>query len=289
MKAKTGKLFIIYCAAAILIASVIRFFQYVTIMDFGTGFFTYGNGGAGALIYAVLFTAALGFIALTVFGVKKKWTATTVSSDGMDSKSTIIPGIAFLLSAALKVIETIGLDGMGFFRLLSGYTCALALAALGLILLKSSKPPFVSGVVILVLSLYLFGCAVSLFTSDLIVKNRSDNLILLLIYVAATLFFVASARFYSRLETKLSRPREIITGGITFILSGVHIVSKLFAYAFGGDAILRMDSISFDAVIIFLVSGAFLVTISTTTQSAEIDYILPEKEEDDEAEEKTDT
>ena len=40
MKTKTGKLFLIYFAAAIVIASVIRFFQYVTIIDYRTGFYT---------------------------------------------------------------------------------------------------------------------------------------------------------------------------------------------------------------------------------------------------------
>ena len=41
MKEKTGKLFLIYTAFAVIIASVIRFFQYVSVIDYETGFFFY--------------------------------------------------------------------------------------------------------------------------------------------------------------------------------------------------------------------------------------------------------
>lgn len=287
MKAKTGKLFLIYSAAAIIVAAVIRFFQYVSIIDFNTGFFTYGSEKAGVLIYGVLLAFGIGFAVLTVFGARKKWTAATVSSDGMGSKATIILGASFLGSAICKFIDAMGLDmstGDSFFEIVGSYTFAIALAALGLVLLKSSVPPFVTGVIMLLSALYFFGSAVSLFTEDLVIKNHSDNLILLFIYILGTLFFVASARFYSRIETKLSRPREIITGGFAFILSGTYVLSKLIALAFGGESVNGMSGISADAVIIMLVSGAFLVTICTTEQTSEIDYLLPEKDEEEDGE-----
>lgn len=290
MKAKTGMPLLIYSAAAIIIAAVIRFFQYVSIIDFNTGFFIYGSEKAGTLIYIVLLTLGIGFALLTVFGVKKKWTATTVSSDGMGSKATIICGASFLIASVLKLIYSLSLDinTDGFFKILSSYAFALAFAALGLMLLKSRVPSFVTGVIVLISALYFFASAVSLFTEDLVIKNRSDNLILLFIYILGTLFFAASARFYSRVETKLSRPREIITGGFAFILSGTYVISKLIALAFGGASVNGMDGINTDAATIMLVSGAFLITICTTKQTSEIDYLLPEndKEEDkDKAEE----
>ncbi|MBQ8411565.1 MAG: hypothetical protein IJX15_07560 [Ruminiclostridium sp.] len=286
MNIKTGKPLLFYSIAAIIIASVIRFFQYVSIIDFRTGFFTYGSETAGALIYIVLLAAAAGFAGLTVFGLKKSWTALTVSSDGMGSKATIILGASFLGSAISKFIYSIGLDtdaGDGFFEIVSSYAFAIALAALGLMLLKSSVPPFVTGIIMLISALYFFGSAVSLFTEDLVIKNHSDNLILLFIYILGTLFFVASARFYSRIETKLSRTREVITGGFAFIVSGMYVVSKLIALAFGGDAVKGMSGINADAVIVLLISGAFIITLCTTEQKSEINYLLPEKD-DEEAE-----
>ncbi len=279
MKTKTGMLFLIYSVIAIIISSVIRFLQYVSIIDFSTGFYIRGSEAAGVLIYIVLAVFGAGFVALTIFGHKQKWTATTVSSDGMGSKSTLIPGIAYLVAAAIQFFAAAGLENAGLFKIIGSYAFAVSFAALGLCLMKSSVPPAVTGFINLLPSLYFFVTATELFTTDLTVKNRSDSLILLLIFVIGTLFFAAVSRFFARLETKYSRGREIITGGFTFILSGVHVLSKLLAYIFGGDAVEGMDKISSDALILMIISGAFLITVCTAKQSKEIDYLLPEKKE----------
>lgn len=280
MKTKTGKLFLIYFAAAIVIASVIRFFQYVTIIDYRTGFFAMGSEAAGMLIYIVLAVLGAGLIGLTVFGYKKNWTALTVSSDGMGSKATLILGVAYLLAAAVGVLNAVNLNGAGLFRAVSCWAFAVSLGALGLCLMKSTVPPMVTGFINLFPALYFFMLATELFTNDLVVKNRSDSLIVLLTYVFGTLFFASGARFLARLETKLSRSREIITGGLAFIFSAVHVLSKVLAFAFGGDAIRGMDGISAGAIMLMIISGGFLITICTTRQHKEIDYLLPEKKED---------
>lgn len=282
MKKKTGLLFLIYCAAAIIISSVIRFFQYVSIIDFSTGFYFKESEAAGSLIYIILAVLSAGFIALTIVGCKSKWTATTVSSDGMDDKSTLIPGIACLLSAAIQVFAVISFESAGFFKAIGSYVLAAAFAALGLLLIKSSTPHPATGFINLLPSLYFFVTATELFTTDLTVKNRSDSLILLLTLVLGTLFFAALSRFFARLETPYSRGRELITGGLSFIFSGTHVISKVLALVFGGDTVIGMDDISFNALIIMIVSGAFLITVCTTAQSKEIDYLLPEKKENEE-------
>lgn len=280
MKTKAGILFLIYPLAAIIISSVVRFFQYVSIIDFSTGFFIKESEKAGVLIYILLAVFSAGFAVLTVAGCKKKWTPATVSSDGMGSKSTIIPGIGYLAAAAIQFFAAAGLENEGFFKIIGSYALAVSFAALGLCLMKSSIPPAVTGFINLLPSLYFFVTATDLFTSELTVKNRSDSLILLLTLVFGTLFFAAVSRFFARLETKYSRGRELITGGLTFIFSGVHVISKLLAYAFGGDAIKGMDPISPDALILMVISGAFIITLCTAKQSKEIDYLLPEKKEE---------
>ena len=282
MKTKTGKPLLIYSAAVVVIISIIRFFQYVTIIDFRTGFFALGSETCGLILYAAMLVAAAGFIVLSIVGKKNEWTAFTVSADGMSSKATIIPGVAFLSAAAVCFFDAIGMEGVGLFRTVSAYAFAISLIAVGLLLLKSSVPPRVTGVIQIFYALVCFVNATQLFTDDLVIKNRSDNLIVLLILVLGTLFFTASSRFYARLETRNSRMREIILGGFAFMLSGVHVLSKLMAYLFGGDSVKGMDSISAAAVIILLTSGAFIITVCTTTQNKEIDYILPEKKEDEE-------
>ncbi len=280
MKTKTGKLFLIYCAVAVVIASAVRFFQYASIIDFGTGFFIKGSEPMGMLIYIILCIAGLGLIGLTILGAKKKWTAVTVSSDGMGSKSTIIPGVGYLIAAVISVMNALNMGDAGFFRIVSAYAVTLCFAAIGLCLLKSTVPPAVTGFINLFLALYFFISATQLFTDDLTIKNRSDNLILLFIYVLGTLFFASSARFYARLETKLSRPREIIMAGFAFILSSVHVLSKLLVYLFGKSLREGMSEISLDALVIMVISGAFLITVCTAKQHKEIDYLLPEKKEE---------
>ena len=281
----SSKLILIYSAAAILITSVIRFFQYVSLIDYRTGFFFRDAQLGGNLIYVVLLVFALGFIGLTLYGRKKKWTALTVSSDGMNSKSTIFLGAAFIITAAIKIINTLNLVGADFFKIVSSYTFAICFGILGLILLKNTVPPFFIGFITLFSSLYYFVLAVEIFSDDLIIKNRSDNLILLLCYVLGTLFFTALARFFSRLETKNSRTREIIFGGFSFILSSVHVLSKLIAYIFGGDAIFGMSDISLDAVILMILSGTFLFVIAFTDSSKEIEYLVSEKKKEKKTEE----
>lgn len=279
MKEKTGKLFLIYTACAVIIASVIRFFQYVSVIDYETGFFLKGSEPMGNLVYIVLAVLIAGLVALVIFGNIKKWTATTVSSAGMGSRATIILGSSYLVAALMKVYQLFTAEGGNLFRTVAMVAAALFFAAMGLLLMKCTVPPAVSGFLNIFPSLIMFSQAIELFMGDLVIKNRSDNLILLFIYLSATLFFAGTVRFYGRIETKTSRPREIIMAGLTFIFSGTHVISKLLALAFGGEAVQGMDAVSPDAVAAMAVSGAFLAVICTTVQKQEIEYIVEKKEE----------
>lgn len=280
MTQKSGKLLLLYSALAIVIVSVVRFFQYVSIIDYSTGFFLREAQLAGNLLYILLAVFGAGFIALTIIGRKKNWTALTVSSDGMSEKATLFIGAAFIITAAAKIIHTMNLTDGGSFKLISSYVFSVCVGAIGLILLKNTVPPMVTGFISLFPAVYYFTLAIEVFSDDLIIKNRSDNLILMLGFVCGTLFFTSAARFFARLETKNSRTREIILGGFTFVLTAVHVLSKLIAYAFGGDAVFGMPSISIDAVLLMLITGTFLFVICFTAQSKEIDYLVTEKKKE---------
>ena len=282
MKQKTGIFFLIYTAAAAIIAAIIRFFQYVSVIDFETGFFRKGSEPMGYLIYIVQAVWTAGLVGLVILGTKKKWTATTVSSAGMGGKATIILGAPYLIAAVMKVYQLVSAEGGSLFRTIAMVSAALFFAAMGLLLMKSTVPPAVSGFLNIFPALIMFSQAIELFMDDLVIKNRSDNLLLLLIYIFATLFFAGCARFYGRIETKTSRPREIIMAGLVFIFSGTHVIAKLLALAFGGSAVQGMSAISPDAVSVMLISGAFLAVLCTTEQKLEIEYIIEKKEEKNE-------
>lgn len=282
MNKLSSKLFLIYSAAAILITSVIRFFQYVSLIDYSTGFFYRDATLGGSLVYIALAVFGIGFMVLTLYGKKKEWTALTVSSDGMNPRATIFLGGSFIIAAAIKLINTLGLENADTFKLISSYLFAVCFGVIGFILLKNTVPPMITGFITLFAAIYYFVLSIEIFSDDLIIKNHSDNLILLLCFVLGTLFFTAMARFSSRLETKYSRSREIILGGFSFILSSVHVLSKLVAYAFGGDAIFGMSGISADAVILMILSGTFLSVLAFTDSSKEIEYLIPEKKKEKE-------
>ncbi len=279
MNKKTGKAFLIYTVIAALAASAVRFFQYVSIMDYRTGFFAGGTEAMGMLVYIIFAVGIAGLLGLIILGCKKKWTATTVSSDGMDSRATIFLGISFLLAAVLKVYQLFSENGGTIFRTIAMGAAVLFFAAVGLMLMKSTVPPAVTGFLCIFPTLIMFSQAIELFMGDLVIKNRSDNLILLLVYVSGTLMFASMARFYARLESKFSRAREIFVTGTAFILSATHVISKLLAFAFGGEAVSGMSAVSPDAALVMLISGMYLGVISFTKQSKEIEYLIEKKEE----------
>ena len=283
MNKLSSKIFLIYSVAVVILVSVFRFFQYVSIIDYSTGFFLREASLGGNLLYVLLAVFGAGFIALTFLGKKKAWSALTVSSDGMSNRATLFLGASFIIVAASKLLITMNMVDGGAFKLISSYVFSACMGALGLVLLKNTVPPIISGFIALFPAIYYFTLASEIFSEDLIIKNRSDNLILLLCYVCGTMFFASSARFFSRLETKLSRSRELIFGGFTFMLSFIHVLSKLLAYAFGGDAVFGMPPVSADAVLLLIISGTFLFVVCLTENNKEIDYLVVEKKKEKES------
>lgn len=273
---KKGIPIFIFSVAAVAAASVIRFFLYVTAIDFQTGFYT-AEGGAAALFFrGLMLLTALLFFALCFFGERRGWTAFTISSDGLGTRTTLILGGLYLIAAGIMLFS-VAKAGVGVnFSVLSVAELA-GFAAVGLLMMKNSAAPAVTGLIQVVLSLSLFFRALDLFNADLVIGNRSDNLILLLSYVFGSLFFAAAARCYARLETKHSRLRELILAGLTLLFSGTSLLSKLLAALFGGTKTLGVSSPDPTAVGLALISFGFIAALCFTEQRKAIVY-LPSEE-----------
>lgn len=262
---------LIFLGSAVIAASLIRFFQYVSVIDFNTGFFLSGAEGAGMLIYIALAAFGAVFIALAVIGKKSGADAYSFSSDGMGDKATIPLGIFYLISAVTGLFTLFGGSDL-FGTVVSGASC-IALGASGLLLLNNRIPPKFIGYIQLLTAICWFFKTSAFFSKDLIILNHSENLIDLMGYIMATLFITASARFFSRVETKYSRMREIISVGLTFILSGTALISKSAAILFGGDAVKGIGGVNFDMATAFAISLGFLITVFTAKKEKEIEYI----------------
>lgn len=274
---KKGIPIFIFSMAAAAAAAVIRFFLYVTAIDFQTGFYTVEGGAAALFFRGLLLLAALAFSALCFFGERRGWTAFTVSSDGLGTRTTLVLGGLYLVSAAVMLFS-VARAGIGVnFSVLSVIEL-IGFAAVGLLMMKSSAAPTVTGLIQVALSLSLFFRALNLFNSDLVIGNRSDSLLLLLSYVFGSLFFAAAARCYARLETKHSRLRELILAGLTFLFAGTSLLSKLLAALFGGTKTLGVPAPDPTAVSLALISLGFLASLCFTEQRKAIVYLA---EEDD--------
>lgn len=272
MKKTSGKLFPIYIAAAVLAAAVLRFFQYVSLIDYQTGFFIKGSETAGALIYIAFGAAAVIAVVLGIVCRKKGDAAFFVSSDGMGERATQPLGISFL-AAAVGLMFEITAGELSLADKCFTVTTALIIAGIGFVLLKKVVPPKFIGYVHILLAVIWFIRSATFFMSDLIILHHSDNLIILLCSVLTSAFFLSSARFYSRAETKNSRMREIITASFLALISDAYVISKAAALLFGGSAVKGMDGISAPVISSAVLSTAFVFVLFFTEKKKEIDYL----------------
>ncbi len=276
---KFNKIAPIFLLVGVLLAAGLRFFQYVSIMDYDTGFFTRNGETAGLLIYILMAIVAVVYVILLFADKKGGAAAFTVSTDGMGSHATQVIGIAELISAFIIVWGLISPSDITTLRMICSGGIALILLVSGFLMLKNTVPPTVTGHIKLAAAAVTYFLIAELYESDLILMRRSDKLIVMLSYLLTGAFFASSARAFSRLETVHSRMRELITSGLTFIICAVHTVPKILAYAFGGSAVTGMSGIDAVTAAGMLLSGAFIGTIYFTAKTKDIIPVVYEEEE----------
>lgn len=269
MTKKKGISIFVFAAAAVLAASVIRFFLYVSAIDFTTGFYTAEGSAAAGFFSALLLIFVILLFALCLVGDRRRWTAFTVSSDGFGTQVTLVLGILYLAAAAVTVFGIVRAESVSPLSVID----LIGYAATGLLLVKNTAAPPITGGIHVALSLCLFFRALTLFNGDLVIRNHSDPMLRLLAYVFGALFFASSARCYARLEMKHSRFRELFLAGLTFLFSGAYTLGKLLAMLFGGNRVLGMEALEPAAAVLFLLSGGFLAALCFTSRHKEIEYL----------------
>ncbi len=269
MAKKTDKIFFIFIIVAAAALSAVRFFQYMSLIDFFTGYYYKGSESGGALLYILMIASGAILIALAVVGNKMRAGAFRVSSDGMGKHATQYFGIAEII-AGVVTASPIFTSTQDVFSIIIMAIAGLTLAASGFIDLQHVVPPAITGHLKLVWAVYLFFRGAVLFNSDLTILNHSDTLIELTALLLAMIFAASLARFFARVETKLSRLREMIFAGLTFGCCAVHIIPKLIAYIAGSDATVGMRGINADAAAAMILSLTYLAVVTFTKKSREI-------------------
>lgn len=273
---KSKLIFPIFLLVGVLAACALRFFQYMSVIDFSTGFFYDGAELAGILIYVLMGVIAAVSVVLLVMGSKKGGTPYTVASDGMGSHATQVLGLSEMLGALIIAVKFF--DGCTTLRAVCSGGIALILLVSGLIQLRNIVPPTVTGHIKIAAAALMFPIIAEYYEDDLIMHQRSDKLIVMLSYIMIGAFFASVSRFYSRLETPNSRMREFITSTMTFIVCAVHVVPKLLAYAFGGTAVKGMAEPDLIVSAGLLISGAFIATLFFTKKTKEIIPVMYDEE-----------
>lgn len=227
---KDIKLLPVITIVSMAVFFIFRVFQLLVVVEHDMiGFFD-SNAGffAGNGIYVLMVIAAAALIFGAIYDQKKGSAASSRTASSLTPKQTAILGAAFLAGACLKFYDLvfgfkgIGLDFFGEVLIFAVFAC------IGfLILSRRTLKPVVGYLQIIICISYTLKAA-ALFMKDTIIVRVSDELILLMTYVFAVLFFLALGRVISDNRSKFTGYKLIICGGCAAILG---VTASLAGYA----------------------------------------------------------
>lgn len=230
----TKRLKTVPVAAALftLIAAVFRIFQILVVIDYNEmGFFDPKTGFFACYgIYLIFVLAAAALIVGVIFDNRNMHDAYLADARSLTPKQTGALGVAFLAAGFLSLCGII----FGF----KGFSLNLAVDAvmlvmyviIGFLMLGRKTVPSSTGYLHLIISIGFTVKSAALFMQDTVIVKVSDELILLLSYVVSVVFFLPLGRFLSENETKRTRGRLFVCGGMAAVLSVCASASGLIAY-----------------------------------------------------------
>lgn len=211
----------ITAVAASLIAVIFRVFQLLVVVDYNEmGFFDLNAGFFSCYgLYIFFAVAAIILVAGVILDNTKMNDAFLCNAGSLTPKQTAALGISFLVAACLKLYDMVfsftefSLDFVGEIVIFGVF------ALIGFLLLSKKAVRSSVGYLQLLIAISFTVKAAALFMQDTIIVRVSDELILLLSYIASVLFFLALGRFLCDNETKHTRGKLFVCGGATAILS----------------------------------------------------------------------
>ncbi len=217
--------------AAAFIAVIFRVFQLLVAVDYSEmGFFDFNAGFFACYGLYIVFALTAVILAAGVFWDRKKMCGAFIcNARSLTSGQTAALGVSFLLVACLKLYD-IAFGFAGFSLDFAGEAVIFAaFACIGFMLLSRKYVRPSAGYMQLLIAVSFTVKAAALFMQDTIIVRVSDELILLLSYISSALFFLALGRFLSDNETKRSRGKLLVCGGIAAVLSCAASLAGLIA------------------------------------------------------------
>ncbi|MDE7280252.1 MAG: hypothetical protein K2N36_00740 [Ruminiclostridium sp.] len=201
-------------------ALILRVFQLLVVVDYSEmGFFSTEAGFFPCYgLYILYALAAVILIVGAVVDKKKEHEAFLFKASHLSSGQISALGFSFVAAAALKLIDLVfgfdfSLDYVG------EAVIFIMFAIIGFILLSKKTVRVSAGYLQLLISISFTVKSAVLFMQDTIIVRVSDELILLMSYVMSVLFFLALGRFLSGNESKHSRGKLLVCGGMAAVMS----------------------------------------------------------------------
>lgn len=228
---KNSKSALIISVIAAAAAVVSRTFQLLVAVDYAEmGFFSTDAGFIASNGLYIIFALAAILLVVTAISDKKRDSAAFIhSADTLTPKQTMALGVVFLAGACLRLYDIIFNFGGLSIGLFGEALIFAVFAAIGFMILSKVTLKPSTGYLMLVIAVSYTLKAADLFMGDTVIVRVSDELILLLSYVASVLFFLALGRFISSNEAKSTRLKLVIFGGAAAILSACASLSGYFA------------------------------------------------------------
>lgn len=249
--------------SAAIIAVIIRVYQLATAIDFTTGFY-YGDSGITKYILYILFAVAIVAAVLgCIFDKKKGLNLFTKSADDFSPSQTLALGLAVLFGAVMSILEVVmSFDGKITLGIIGGTAVGIIYLIIAFLILSNKRIKRTSGFLMAFIAISYTVKSAGLFISDTVVTRVSEELLMLLTYIAAVFFFLACGRFFSRNEAKFSRPKLVFCTVALVVLSAASTLSKLVIYIIGpAEVAEQMSAVSLAEIGSFAVSLVVLVTL----------------------------
>jgi hypothetical protein len=229
--------FIIASAAAI----IVRYLQFAgEIINFDTGFF-HTHAGAGKHIYYIILLLALGGLVALAVTERRRRTRFFNKRLGHFDDTDLASGGIMLLLAGFAVVYTAvraGITNLGTAGVISAVLGVAAYGFAGSVLLFRKRTYPSVGIAFLVLSVHYIIRLVGVFMANHIILNMTEQLMVLVLLVMFSLFYLSLGRMFMRAESKTTRVKACVFGIFAAIVAVSEITAKMI-YWLGSASVIR--------------------------------------------------
>lgn len=236
MKKRNSVILPVAATIGVLVSAAIRAFQLLIVVDYSEmGFFDTDAGFLpSAILYIFFVMAAIIFILCAVIDKKKDSAGFSRPTAVMTPKQTAVMGFAFLVAVCLMIYELVfQFDGVDF-KFISDVIICVFFGITSVMLLARRSLNRAAGYLQLFVCIGYTFKAADLFMNDTVIVRVSEELVLLLYYVCAVLFFLSLGRFISFNETKFTRGKLVVYASLCATLSSAASLAGYIAYFVDG-------------------------------------------------------